>query len=248
MRLTLVIVAALWTISVSAAEPAPASLIAELDAQYAARGGEGDKVADQGISAALKAHPGDYEVLWRASRLRWWIADGATGERLKKQVGKESWNLAERAVQANPKGVEGHYYAACGIGVYSQAIGILKALGEGVEGKFNERLDKSIALDASFERGGPVIAKGRYFFELPWPKRDLEKATELLKKAQAKHPENIRAGLYLAETLLKDGEAQEAKAVIEKVMTADIAFDPAEGRRVKQWAKRVRAQIEEELK
>lgn len=248
MRLPLLLAAALWTLTVSAAEPAPVELISELDALYAKRGGAGDKAAEAAVNAALKAHPEDYEVLWRASRLRWWVADGAGDVRLKKQLGKESWMLGERAVGANPRGAEGHYYAACGIGAYSQAVGILKALSEGIESKFNERLDESIALDASVERSGPVIAKGRYYFELPWPKRDLGKATELLKKAQAKHPENIRAGLYLAETLLKDGEAEQAKAVIERVMAADIAFDPPEGRRVKQWAKVVRAQIEEELK
>ena len=44
----------------------------------------------------------DFEVLWRAGRYRWWIADGATDEKLKKQIAKEGWTFAERAVAATP--------------------------------------------------------------------------------------------------------------------------------------------------
>lgn len=249
MRQTLFIALALFALPVLAAEPASPETLAELDALYANRGaGAGDKAFLEAISAAVKAHPEDYEVLWRASRFKWWVADGATDAKMKERRGKEGWELAERAVAANPKGAAGHYYAACGIGAYSQAVGILNALTQGLEGKFNERLDRSIALDAALERSGGYIAKGRYFYELPWPKRDLGKSAELLKKAQAKSPENLRASLYLAETYLKDGEPKKAQAEVAKISAASVAFDPPEGRRIKQWAKQLSVQIEEELK
>jgi hypothetical protein len=125
--------------------------------------------------------------------------------------------------------------------------GILKALGEGLEGKFVENLDYSIKNNETFDRFGGHTAKGRYHWELPWPKRDLKKSKEELQKSIDKHPEHLRNYLFLAETLLKDGDAKAAKVQVDKVLNGDAAYDPPESRRVKGWAKDVAAQIDKEL-
>jgi len=123
------------------------------------------------------------------------------------------------------------------MGNYSTAVGILKALGEGIESKFNERLDKAISLNDDIDLAGPLLAKGRYFYELPWPKRDLDKSKESLEKALKKHPENLRAWLYLADTQLKDGDAKKAKESIDKALNGSGAYDPPETKRVKALAR-----------
>ncbi|HEY0095291.1 MAG TPA: hypothetical protein VGB96_13245, partial [Archangium sp.] len=64
----------------------------------------------------------------------------------------------------------------------------------------------------------------------------------------AKSPENLRAWMYLAETLLADGEEKKAHEAILKVTQGSGAYDPAEAQRVKAWAKPVQAAIEEKLK
>lgn len=206
------------------------------------------KAADEAITEGLKAFPDDFELLWRASRAKWWVADGATDTKLQRQVAKEGWTLAERAVKAKADGMQGHYYVALNIGAYSQAVGILKALGEGLEGKFNDELDKARKADPSYDRYGPANAKGRYWWELPWPKRDLEKSRAEIKAVIEKHPEHLRAWLYLAETELKDGKAKEAKTCVDKVLNGPDAYDPPEARRVKKWGKVVSAEVEKELK
>lgn len=222
---------------------------AQLDELFAQRHvPEQMKALEKATTEALKAHPEDYGVLWRAARLKYWQADGATKEQLKKRLGKEGWDLAEKAITKNAGAIEGHYYAAIAMGAYSQAVGILAALSEGLEGKFNERLDKAIALDPGFDNAGPLIAKGRYYYELPWPKRDLGKSAEFLQRAIKTQPAALRAYLYLAETQLKDGEEKKAQQTIEKVFAGGDTYDPAEARRVKQLARSVKAQIEEELK
>ncbi|HEX8438061.1 tetratricopeptide repeat protein [Archangium sp.] len=219
------------------------------DALYARRGeAAAVKQLDEALTQALKASPEDYEVLWRAARLRQWQADGAADAKVKKNLGKQTWELGDKARKLAPDRVEGQYFAAVGIGSYSQAVGILTALGEGLEGKYNERLDAALKLDPMYERGGPLLAKGRYYYELPWPKRDLKKSASLFQKAIAKHPEQLRAWLYLAETLLADGEEKKAHEAILKVSQGSVGYDPAEGQRVQGWAKKVQAAIEEELK
>lgn len=206
------------------------------------------KTADEALTEGLKAFPDDFELLWRAARARWWVADGPVDEKLRKQVAKEGWTFAERAVKAKPDAIQGHYYIALNIGAYSQAVGILKALGEGLEGKFNDELEKARKIEAAYDRSGPVNAKGRYYWELPWPKRDLGKSRAELKAVTAAHPEHLRAWLYLAETELKDGNAKEAKTCVEKALAGSEAYDPPEARRVKKWAKTVAEAIDKELK
>lgn len=229
----------------------PAIVAASLDTLWATRDDpEAIKQTDAAISAGLKESPADYEILWRAARFRWWIADGVSRDeqKLKKQLGKEAWNYADRALKTKAGGFEGHYFKALSIGAYSQAVGILTALSEGLEGQFVENLDLSIKTNEAYDRAGPLRAKGRYYWELPWPKRDLDKSKELLDKAIKVSPEATRSWLFLAETLLKDGKAKEAKEAITKAQTLSPDFDPPEARRVLRWAKTVAAQIDAELK
>lgn len=233
------------------AAPAPdaAAFVTKLDELWKGRdAAESTRENDAVIRDALKAFPSDYELLWRAARIRWWVADGLTDEKLKKQIAKEGWNYAKRAVEAKPQGAEGKYYTALNIGAYSQAVGILKALSEGLEGQFVENLDFAIKNNEPFDRYGGHTAKGRYHWELPWPKRDLGKSKAELQKSIDKQPEHLRNYYYLADTLLKDGDAKAAKVEIDKALNGAEAYDPAEARRVKAWAKGLAAKIDDALK
>ncbi len=153
---------------------APVGDVAQLDVLWLNRDGPGVQqqllaLTDEGA----KAHPEDFAYLWRAARIRLWAADGETDNEKKKAFGQAAWEFGDRAARAKPGAVEGYYFAAAGIGSFSQAVGILNALGQGLESKFNERLDKAINIDPRFAHAAPPAVKGRYYFELPWPKRYL---------------------------------------------------------------------------
>lgn len=209
---------------------------------------EAQKAIDEAIKNGLIAYPQDYDILWRAARYRWWIADGLTEEKTKRAKAKAGWDYAERAIKVKSNGAEAKYFLAINIGAYSQAVGILTALGEGLEGKFVENLDYAIKNNESFDRYGARTAKGRYYWELPWPKRDLKKSKEELQKSIDKHPEHLRNYYFLAATLLKDGDAKGAKAANDKAINGDASYDPPEAARVKAWAKTQAAEIDKELK
>ena len=249
MRLLALVVALSWSVPALAQGEDAASFAGKLDELWKTRdSADANRLNDEVIREGLKAFPADYEILWRAARIRWWAADGITEEKLKKQVAKEGWNFARRAVEAKPQGPEAKYYTAINIGAYSQAVGILKALGEGLEGQFVENLDFSIKNNEAFDRSGGHTAKGRYHWELPWPKRDLGKSKAELQKSIDKNPEHLRNYYFLADTLLKDGDAKGAKGAIEKVLTGAEDYDPPEARRVKAWAKTLAAKIDDALK
>lgn len=196
------------------------------------------------LKKSLSEKPNDFDTLVLAARFKYWRADGTADANLKRQWAKEGWDFGERMIALQPERIEGHYFSAINIGAYSQAVGVLKALMEGLEGQFNRRLDKALSMSERFDFGGPCIARGRYHFELPWPKRDLRKSREVLERCLRQNPEALRARYYLAETVLAEKDARAARAHLEKVLAGNIDYAPPEGRRMQAWARRLLSTID----
>ena len=188
------------------------------------------------VAGAVARAPRDYEVLWRAARLAFWRSDdpGQSKEE-RSRVGKDGWDLAERAVAINPNRVEGQYWAAVCMGNYALGLGVVKALSMGMEGKFRERLGRATQLDRRYEHGAVDTAWGRFFDKLPWPKRDRDQAERHLRRAIEENPFNLRARVYLASSYLDQNRAAEAKRLLDEVAAAPIddRYDPPEERRAK---------------
>ncbi len=187
------------------------------------------RLVDQGLAASAN----DYELLWRAARLRFWQSDRPDLDKpTRSRLGKEGWDLAERAVAANPNRVEGHFWAVLNMGNYVAGVGIMRALTSGIEGKFKGRLQRATALDPGYEHGAIDMAWGRYFAELPWPKRDRNKAEQHYRRALALNPHALRCRVFWAGLMLDDGRAVEAKKLLDEVAAATPgAYDAPEERR-----------------
>lgn len=192
------------------------------------------------LDDAEKLAPGDYGVLWRQARLYFWLSDDpAVPNDAKSRLGKRGWEYAERAIAANPKGVEGYHYAAGGMGNYALGLGILAALRQGVEGKFRDRLSAAERIDPGFSRGAIQTAWGRFYFKLPWPKHDAKKSERHLLKALEMNPENVRARVYLADLYEDEGEKAAARKQLERAVAGEPGrYDAPEERRWMQVARR----------
>jgi hypothetical protein len=226
-----------------AAPPAAAPATAELDALQLRRD-EPAVLAMMKSKLSATAVQDDFELLWRAARLRVSLADAATDAAVKQSLGAEAAELAHGAVTKAPQRVEGHYYEAMGIGIYCQAVGVMKTLREGRDRAFTAALDRALALDPMFDRGGPLLAKGRYYHELPWPLRNLGKSVALYRQILARFPFHPRARLFLAEALLKDGRAAEAREAAAHIFDGDTGQDPPESRRVRQLVRSSQGEIQ----
>jgi tetratricopeptide (TPR) repeat protein len=215
-------------------------LLAAADSAYAQRHQPGklEEVA-QKLKQAQTMAPDDYGVLWRLARLDLWRSDDpALASDEKSRIGERAWRFAERAIEKNPAGVAGYYYAAFGMGNYSLGIGILRAIMQGIDGKFRQRLGEAERLDPNFERGSIFTAWGRYYCEVPWPKYDAKKSEQLLRKAIAINPDNLRARLFLADLFLKEGNPGEAKKLVQAILAATPgAYDRAEEERAQAMAR-----------
>jgi hypothetical protein len=191
--------------------------------------------------AELGKDPKSYDANWRMASILVWQADGLPDGDEKAALGKQGWEIGDKAAQADPKRVEGQYYAGAGLGLYSEGVGIVKALSQGLEGKFRNYSLAALRTDRDFLDGAPLVLWGRYFFKLPWPKRDVGQSIKVLTNMLNKHPTNLRGKLYLADALLSDGNKPEAKKQIDEIVAAPVGVDPSEDHRIKsragQWMK-----------
>lgn len=234
---------------VARADSPAAPALAKIDGLWNSRD-TAEKELDGLVSQAMQQAPADYDVLWRAARFHCWVGEGASGPRREVEA-KQCWDLGAKAAELKPDAVEGNYYAANGAGNYSTEIGIMKALSKGMEGTFNGYLDKAIKIDPGFNHAAPLIAKGRYHYKLPWPKRSYDKSEARFKEALKLEPNSLRAKVWLAEVLVDDGKAKEAKTYIDQAVAQAAApgsYDPPEIKRVAPWIDPVKKKIDEELK
>lgn len=170
------------------------------------------------------------EALVRRAMQQCWMADGmGDGSQLKAQLGKNCWETAEKAIAVDAGDVRAQYWATVGIGLYSEGVGILTALSEGLEGKFRGHVEAAIKADPAYLKHSPAMLYGRFYFKLPWPKRDLDKSLALIEETIKAQPTNLLARAYLADTLFALGRDAEAKKAAEEVLAAS-ANDPQDRR------------------
>jgi tetratricopeptide (TPR) repeat protein len=221
-----------------AAAPIPA-LIARVDELHKRRDDKAAWHEEQRLVQTLIARaPDDYGALWRAARFYFWASDdpGVSKEQ-RSRWGKDGWEIAERAIVLNPNDVAGYYWAALCMGNYALGLGVVKALSQGMEGKFRERLSRAQALNAGYEGGAAEVAWGRFFDKLPWPKRDRKKAEEHLRKAIEMNPPALRPRVYLASSYIDSDRFLEAKRLLDEVAAAVPGrYDAPEERRAQALA------------
>ncbi len=194
------------------------------------------------VKAQQRRDPKDFDANLRFAALMVWQADGlADGTDAKASFGKRGWELAEKAAESRPDDVRARYYAGTGVGLYSEGVGILTALRQGLEGKFRGHVQEALKLNKDFLDGAPQVLWGRYFFKLPWPKRDVAESIKVLRACVQDHPTNLRGKLYLADALLSEGQKGEAKKLADEISAAPLGQDPSEDGRIKtrsiEWTK-----------
>jgi len=212
------------------AAPAP-ELIQQVDTKWAARTPKTRTAVAKEVVKLLEPHAGDFEVDWRLARAYVWQADAREywkDTKSRSKLGKKAMKAADRARKAKPKRPEGHFYYTWGVGQWSLGISIVKALVKGAEGMYKGGLKKLDKIDKNYECQGSARMWARFYYSLPWPKRDLDKAIKLLRKSEKQCPKSIRGRFFLAEALIADGEEEEACKVVDRALKVkpDVPFEP----------------------
>ncbi|MCU0597891.1 MAG: hypothetical protein MUE70_01375 [Desulfobacterales bacterium] len=139
-----------------------------------------------------------------------------------KEYGKKGMGYAEKAIELDPKKPEAHYWYGTSVGTYSDGVSILTALKEGLKDKTQTSFETAYKLDKLYEKGGPIIALGRFWQVLPWPLNDKDKSLEYFREFQKtkfyKHPDTVEFNVYFGELLMENSNTKdEAKALLEDV-------------------------------
>jgi tetratricopeptide (TPR) repeat protein len=210
----------LLTISSAHAQQVP-ELMRQGDLLWQARAEEGKALASiAAYKRALEIDGNSYEACWKIARSYFFIGDGlpetdAMKER-HREMGEQGMPYGKKALAINPGGIERHYYYALCIAEYSIGISIVKALAKGLGPEYEKHVGKAIEMNRQYDGAGPLRAMGRYWYKLPWPKRDLKKSILYLKEAAESAPYSMRGRVYLAESYLKGDERELARAELRK--------------------------------
>jgi tetratricopeptide (TPR) repeat protein len=229
-----------------AAPPPLPEMLARLDALHAHRDEAAARVeARRWADAALAQAPTDYGALWRAARE---LFDESDAPQLsdddRSRLGEKAYDLAERAIAANPNDAAAQYWAALSVGRYAEKMGVVRAIANGIEGKFKRPLERATALDISYDHGSIPVVWAAYYLELPWPKRDRDKAAAELRRALAINPANLRARLYQARIAVDEDHPDVARGLLATIAAAPVGrYDAPEERAVKKEAAAMAAKL-----
>lgn len=181
------------------------------------------------VDAALASSPRDYEVLWRASRVRLLQGD-AQPEKSKAQdrLYREALSLAERAIKANGAAPDGYLRRAAANGKVALFSGVLDAADYVIQTK--DDVDKVLAM-----RGVPplTLASAHYILgrahlklsETPRPLRmplglgfgNAPDALTHLKRASELRPGFVMFQLEYARALIANDRATDARTVLQQI-------------------------------
>jgi tetratricopeptide (TPR) repeat protein len=212
----------LLTMSPALSQQVP-ELMREGDLLWQARAEEGKALASiAAYKRVLEIDENNYDACWKIARSCFFLGDGLPEtDEMKvrhREMGEQGMPYGKKALAINPGGIEGHYYYALCIAEYSIGISIVKALAKGLGPEYEKHVGKALELDRHYDSAGPLRAMGRYWYKLPWPKRDIEKSVRYLKEAVEATPFSIRGRVYLAESYLKGEDNGLAQAELRKAL------------------------------
>ena len=148
----------------------------------------------------------------------------------KKDLLKKGKELGQELVDRYPESAEYRYWYLVNLGSWAEVYGILAAAREGVADQMRSHSKKIIELDPGYEDGagyfmlGAVHYKSPYIpFLLSWPNN--KDALKWLDMSYNTGDAKLAQGVYLAQSLYKDGQKNEAINLLDKVSKATPSED-----------------------
>ena len=180
----------------------------------------------------MEENPTDYEILWRCSRAAHQYAETARNllaedwKTTCKDWGKKGMEIAEEAQDIDPDRVEGYFWQAACVGVYSDGTGVMTAVKEGFYKKSKSAITRAYELDKSYNDYDPVFARAMFYIALPFPMKSKKRALAYYREFEESTAWEVRPyirRLYGADLLMEvkpKGYEEEAKALLEHALKA----------------------------
>ena len=162
-------------------------------------------------------------LLERLAQVCFILGDLTEKKEQRRQFYEKGRTYADRLLQAQPQGVQGHYWQAlhlCGEADVNGPRAGLQLLPQ-----IMEKLEKARTLDERYDYAGPHRVLGRIYFEAPaWPLSvgDMNKSLNHLTRAVQLAPQATTNHLYLAETLIRMGKYDQDRRELDATQKAPL--------------------------
>jgi len=185
-----------------------------------------DRQALAVIERAVATEGNNYQLLWRASRLYYFVGDSA--DKAQKLPNFERGiGMGQRSVALEPNSAEGHFWLGANYGGYSEEKGMIKAL-QTVK-KIRAEMETVLRLNPGYEEGGAYLALGEMDRQLPGMfGGDNKRAISYLEQGVRVAPQNMEMKLALAEAYRKAGRRDDARRQLQEILQMPI--NPAHAR------------------
>jgi tetratricopeptide (TPR) repeat protein len=167
-------------------------------------------------------------VLERLARANFFLGDIADqGQR--RGYYEQGRQHAQTILQEYPQSVAGYYWLGLNLAGLAD---VNRLQGMRLLPQILESLNRAAAIDPGYDQAGAYRVLGRIYYEAPSRPisvGDINKSLDLLKKATTLTPANSTNHLYLAETLIKNGQTDQARDELQKVLAASQNADGPRG-------------------
>ena len=172
--------------------------------------------------------PTNYEAWWRLARARYYAGDREKDQSKKTRAFQSGVEAAKKAVALDDKRVEGHFWFGANEGEYADLKGALQSLG--LVKTIRKEFEAALAINPAYENGAIYSALGQIDLNLPRLLGGNERrGIERLEEGMRVGPGNAELKVTLAEVYIKKGRRDEAKKLIDSVLSVnDPARSPAE--------------------
>jgi tetratricopeptide (TPR) repeat protein len=162
----------------------------------------------------------NYEGWWRLARARYYAGDRENDKAKKPRLFQSGAEAAKKAIALDANRVEGHFWLGANEGEYADLKGALQSLG--LVKSIRREFEAALAINPAYESGAIYSALGQIDLNLPRllggnERRGIERLEAGLKVG----PDNAELKVTLAEVYQKKGRKDEAKKLLESVITGN---------------------------
>ncbi len=209
----------------------------ELDQLFGARDETQNlQKAEALLATYLSRQPSHYEYLWRAGRIKYYLAEAQKEKNLRSRFFEEGMDLGRRAVAADPSRPEGHFWLAANCGEYADLRGVWASLR--LLSTIRSEFEKVAQIAPGYNSAKAYLALGEMKLRLPsLLGGDDTKGIQYLQEGLRLAPDCHEIKKSLAAAYLRKHREAEARRLLEQVLnTADPSLSPRELKEIRQQA------------
>jgi tetratricopeptide (TPR) repeat protein len=213
------------------------SLLNEVDQLYNGRDVvQNLQKADELLTTCLRQKPFHFEYLWRAGRIKYYLAEAQKEKSLKMQLFEEGMNLCRNAVAADPSRPEGHFWLAANTGEYADLRGIWASLR--LLSTIRQEFEKVVQISPGYNFGKAYLALGEIKLRLPsLLGGDDAKGIQYLQEGLRLAPDGHELKYSLATAYWQKKRQREARELLEQILrTAYPSLTPRELQEIRHQA------------